>query len=63
MSIVVLRGNNVEIELELVFLIKPPLKSSPNDENVTLVQKRVNIIYLLKSTRHVAELGLWLLWR
>ena len=32
MSIVVLEGNNIEVKLGLIFWIKPPLKSSPNDK-------------------------------
>ena len=32
MSIMVLRGNNLEIKLGLVFMIEPPLKSSLIDK-------------------------------
>ena len=49
MSIVVLRGNNLEIKLGLVnFLIESPLKSSPNDK--MLLSFKRGAIYLLKAT-------------
>ena len=45
----VLRGINLEIKLMLVFFIKLPLKSSPNGKNVTLIQKRGNILTQINS--------------
>ena len=35
-------GQHFRNEIGLGFLIEPALKSSPNGQNVTLVQKRVN---------------------
>ena len=48
MLLVVLRDNNLEIKLGLVFLIEPPLKSSLNDQMLPSFKR--GAIYLLKST-------------
>jgi hypothetical protein len=40
MLIVPLRGNNLDIKIRVSFSIEPPIKSSPNDKNVTLIEKR-----------------------
>ena len=52
-SIVVLRGNNLEIKEGLGFffkyiIIKPPVKSSPNDKILSLFKR--GAIYILNST-------------
>ena len=48
MSIVVWRGSSLEIKIGVGFMMKPPLKSSPNDKMLPSFKRGTT--YLLKPT-------------
>ena len=56
MSIVVLRGSNLEIKLGLVFFIKPPLKLSPNEKILPSFKRGYNY------GNQLTNLGTIILW-